>query len=120
MKLIIVVVQWTDADPMMQALMDAGYSVTQISSAGGYLKEQNVTLMIGVCPDDIPKIKEIVQEFGHSRKKFVNPLMPLMGINGANEVQVGGATMFILPIHQFERLGYASDAHLLKEQSVGN
>ncbi len=48
-KLILAIIFNADAvDPLSDALLDAKYSVTKISSTGGFLRRNNTTFVIGV------------------------------------------------------------------------
>lgn len=111
MKLVIAVVQGKDAEPLLTALINGGFDATRINSAGGYLRESNVTLMIGAEDHEVPQVQTLVRENCHSRTRFVNPLMPVPsdsgGFSASNplEILVGGATLFVLPILRYERLG---------------
>jgi len=110
MKLIFAVVQGTDAERLLDALTSQGYRATQINSAGGFLRESNVTLMIGVEDDEVRSVQEIIDRNAHSRRRFVNPLMPIAGVGemyagGPVEVTVGGANIFVVPVSRYERLG---------------
>lgn len=112
MKLVIAVVQGADSEPLLAALIRRGYRATQINSAGGFLRERNVTLLIGVQNEHVAEVQEIVRNNCHSRTRFVNPLMPIVEpgefyIPNPVEVLVGGATMFVVSIERFERLGIA-------------
>lgn len=110
MKLIIAVVQGKDAEALLSALTDQGYRATQINSAGGFLRESNVTLLIGVGEADVAGVLSIIRENCHSRTRFVNPLMPIMEpgefyVPNPVEVLVGGATVFVLAVSRYERVG---------------
>lgn len=112
MKLVIVVIQGSDADPLLEALTDRGFRATQIDSAGGFLRERNVTLMIGVDEARVAEVKATVKKTCRSRSRFVNPLMPIVEpgefyVPHPVEVLVGGATMFVLAVERYERLGIA-------------
>jgi uncharacterized protein YaaQ len=112
MKLVIAVVQGADAEPLLEMLTRQGFRATQINSAGGFLRERNVTLMIGVQDEQVPAVQEIVRANCHSRTRFVNPLMPIVEpgefyIPSPVEVLVGGATIFVLNVERYERLGIA-------------
>jgi len=112
MKLVIAVVQSADADPLLNSLTRRGFRATQINSAGGFLRERNVTLLIGVRDTHVAEVREIVRNNCHSRTRFVNPLMPIVEpgefyIPNPVEVLVGGATMFVVAIERYERLGIA-------------
>lgn len=110
MKLVIAVVQGKDAEDLLDALTTHGYRATQINSAGGFLRESNVTLLIGVEDADVDAVRTLIQENCHSRTRFVNPLMPIADAGefysaSPLEVLVGGATMFVVPVSRYERLG---------------
>lgn len=110
MKLVIAVVQGKDAEQLLESLTKHGFRATQINSAGGFLRESNVTLMIGVDDNDVDQVRTLVQENCHSRTRFVNPLMPIADAgefysSSPLEVLVGGATLFVLSVNRYERLG---------------
>ena len=112
MKLVIAVVQGNDAEPLLAALVKEGFRATQINSAGGFLRERNVTLLIGVADNKVDAVREIVRNNCHSRTRFVNPLMPIVEpgefyIPNPVEVLVGGATIFVVNVERYERLGIA-------------
>lgn len=108
MKLVIAVVQDKDVDVLLSALVAADFRATQVNSSGGFLRERNVTLLIGVDDGDVPRVRRIIQENCHSRTHFVNPLMPIVEpgeslLPAPVEVPVGGATVFVLGVQRFER-----------------
>jgi uncharacterized protein YaaQ len=110
MKLVIAVVQGKDAEALLGALTEQGHRATQINSAGGFLRESNVTLLIGVGESDVAGVLDIIRENCHSRTRFVNPLMPIMEpgefyVPNPVEVMVGGAAVFVLAVSRYERLG---------------
>ncbi len=79
-KLILAVIFNADAvEPLSQALLENDYSVTKISSTGGFLRRQNTTLMIGVEEDRLAGamavIRDICQPYsrpeGHAATLFV-------------------------------------------------
>lgn len=110
MKLVIAVVQHTDVDEILDALAHAGIGVTQINSAGGFLREPNVTLFIGVDEGDVSRAVQIVDEHSKARRMFVNPLMPMAPVpqnehspGDSTSVRVG-ASVFVLNVRRFVRL----------------
>ncbi|MBA3338082.1 MAG: cyclic-di-AMP receptor [Chloroflexia bacterium] len=109
MKLIVAVVQGNDGDALLDGLTSRGYRATRISSAGGFLRESNVTLLIGVSESYVVDVLRIIREHCHSRVRFVNPLMPIMEpgefyMANPVEVVVGGATVFVLAVERYERI----------------
>jgi uncharacterized protein YaaQ len=79
-KLILAIIFNVDAvDPLSQALIAKDFSVTKISSVGGFLRRQNTTFVIGVetarLPDAMSIIREVCNPFttpeGHAATIFV-------------------------------------------------
>lgn len=109
MKLVVAVVQAKDAEGLVRALTERGFGATEIDSAGGFLRESNVTLLIGVQDAYVAEVMRIVRQTCHARTRFVNPLMPIMEpaefyVPNPVEVQVGGATVFVLGVERYERI----------------
>ena len=109
MKLVIAVVQGKDADGLMGALPQGNYRATQINSSGGFLRENNVTIMTGVNDAQVPDVFRLIRENCYTRTQYVNPLLPIMEpgefyMPSPVEVQVGGATVFVLPIVRYDRI----------------
>lgn len=109
MKLVIAVVQERDADALVRALQERGFFFTIIDSSGGFLRESNVTLMIGVQTALLPEVLRILRQHSQARTRYVNPLMPLVEpaefhIASPVEVYIGGATVFVLPVERYERV----------------
>ncbi len=76
---------------------------------GGFLKQGNATILVGVEDDQVDAVLELISANCHSRKQFVNPMPPIMEpgefyMPYPVEVEVGGATVFVLPVERFERL----------------
>ena len=108
MKLIMAVVQDKDSNRLSDALVEKEFQATKLASTGGFLKAGNTTFMIGVKDKELDQALEIIKENCKSREQLVAPISP-MGGNADSyvpypvEVQVGGATVFILPVEQFEK-----------------
>lgn len=110
MKLVIAVIQGTDAERLLESLTSNGFRATQVNSAGGFLRESNVTLLIGVEDHHVKQVCELIGKNAHSRRRYVNPLMPIASVGEmytANpvEVTVGGANIFVVHVSRYERLG---------------
>jgi uncharacterized protein YaaQ len=109
MKLIFAVVQGKDAENLRTALLKAGYRTTQVTSAGGFLRESNTTFLIGVDDADVQDVLRIVKQNCYTRTQYVNPLLPIMEpgefyMPNPVEVQVGGAAVFICNVVRYERI----------------
>jgi len=108
MKLVASIVHNDDASRLVDALTKAGYRATTISTTGGFLRQGNATIFVGTDDDQVAHVLQLIKENCHTRNQFVNPLPPVaepgeMYIPAPIEVQVGGATVFVLDVAQFER-----------------
>lgn len=109
MKLIIAVVQGEDAQKTVVALTDKGISSTRISSTGGFLQQGNVTLLIGVDEAQVQEALQIIRENCQERSRYLTPVPPLAEpgeffMAYPVEVQVGGATVWVVPVDSFEKI----------------
>jgi uncharacterized protein YaaQ len=109
MKLVIAVVQGEDAQRTVGALSHVGISSTRISSTGGFLQQGNVTLLMGVDEERVPEVLEIIRENCRERSRFLTPVLPSAEPGDflaafPVEVQVGGATVFVVPVDSFEKI----------------
>ena len=109
MKLIVAIVHNEDAGALVDALLDREYRATRLHSSGGFLKQSNATIIVGVDDDQVEVIVDIVRATCTSRTQIVNPMPPIMEpgeffMPYPLEVEVGGATVFVLPVERFVRL----------------
>ena len=109
MKLVIAVIQGEDAPQTVQALSSAGISVTKLASSGGFLQQGNTTLMIGVEDDKVETAIGLIRENCRERSRYLTPMPPMVEpgeffMPYPVEVQVGGATVWVLPVESFEKL----------------
>jgi uncharacterized protein YaaQ len=108
MKLIIAVVQDKDSNRLSNALVKAEFRATKLASTGGFLKAGNTTFFIGTDDEKIEEVLDIIKKNCKAREQLVAPVSP-MGGNADSyvpypvEIQVGGATVFVVPVEQFEQ-----------------
>jgi uncharacterized protein YaaQ len=108
-KLILAVVNPEDAGPLVDALLERDFRATRLHSSGGFLKQSNATVILGVEEDSIEEVLAVIRDNCHSRTQLVNPMPPILEpgeffLPYPLEVDVGGATVFVLPVERFERL----------------
>ena len=106
MKLIVAVVQDKDSNDLSNALTKHNYRATKLASTGGFLRSGNTTFLIGVDDSSVSKVLDIIRDNCRARQEMVSPISSLGGnvdsyIPYPIEVEVGGATVFVLPIEQF-------------------
>jgi uncharacterized protein YaaQ len=108
-KLVVAIVHAEDASALVDGLLEGEYRATRLHSSGGFLKQSNATIIVGVEDDQVEAVMGIIREQCHSRTQLVNPMPPIMEpgeffLPYPLEVEVGGATVFVLPVDRFERL----------------
>ncbi|MBN8237464.1 cyclic-di-AMP receptor [Halobacillus kuroshimensis] len=106
MKMIIAVVQDKDSSRLNDALSKNDFKTTKLSTTGGFLREGNTTFMIGCGDDHVDHALDIIRENCSQREQMVAPISPMGGnadsyIPKPVKVEVGGATVFILPVDSF-------------------
>ena len=108
-KLVVAIVHNEDAGALVDALLDRDFRATRLHSSGGFLKQSNATVILGVDDPQVDDVLGIVRANCVSRTQVVNPMPPIMEpgeffMPYPLEVEVGGATVFVLPVDRFERL----------------
>ena len=107
-QLIVAIVQDEDAGPVIEALNNAGFRATRINTVGGFLRKGNSTILIGVEQEQLHRALLIVRDNCETRTEYFVPTAP--GEVGEPypldpiQVQVGGATVFVLDVERYERL----------------
>jgi uncharacterized protein YaaQ len=109
MKLMIAVVQRQDAGDLVDALTARSHRVTRISSEGGFLREGNITLLIAVEDTQIEAVMQLIHTHCNMRIRYISPLPPVAESGEFYpptpvEVQVGGATVFVLNAESVSRV----------------
>jgi uncharacterized protein YaaQ len=109
MKLVIAVVHSEDAGALVDALTDKDYRVTRLQSTGGFLKQSNASILVGVEEAQVDDVIAVIRETCHARQQFINPMPPIMEpgefyMPYPVEVSFGGATVFVLDVGRYERI----------------
>ncbi len=107
MKLIMSIVHKDDERRLVEALTGEGFGATTVSTTGGFLRQGNATIFIGVQDDRVSQALQLIRENCQTRTQLVNPLPPVaepgeLYMPQPVEVQVGGATVFVLDVVQYE------------------
>jgi uncharacterized protein YaaQ len=109
MKLVIAVVQGEDAQRASEALTSAGFGSTRMTSSGGFLQQGNVTFLIGVEDTRVAEAVQVIRDNCRERSRYLTPIPPVpepgeLFMPYPVEVQVGGATVFVVPVDSFEKI----------------
>lgn len=108
MKLVLAIIQNEDAAGLMEALSQKDFRCTRINTAGGFLKESNATIIVGVEDHQVEDVLSAIRSNCHTRTQYLNPLPPVMEpgefyMPYPVEVQVGGATVFVLNVESYRQ-----------------
>lgn len=110
MKLITAIVQNDDANKLIAALRENGFSSTKMSSTGGFLSSGNTTVISVVEDEKVDAEIEVIRKICKVKKKITAAIPPssFSTVGGylpqTIEVTVGGAVVFVTPIERFEKI----------------
>ncbi|HSP64769.1 MAG TPA: cyclic-di-AMP receptor [Candidatus Deferrimicrobium sp.] len=109
MKLIFAVLQSHDVEACCDALTAAGFVCTRFGTQGGFLDSTNSTLMTGVDDAQVEQVLDLLRRHAKHRVEMLNSTLPLPGartpiLAPPLDVEVGGATVFVLPLDRCEKL----------------
>ena len=95
-KLVLTILHQLDADNVVTALEEGGHRLTRIPSVGGFLRVENVTLLMAVDDEKVEDVVAVIERFTSGREmelplvvqgRLVDELPSL--------VRYGGATILI-------------------------
>jgi uncharacterized protein YaaQ len=107
-KLVLTIVQEKDAGRLIDALTEEGFQATMLASTGGFLREGNSTILIGVEDAQVEAVLDTIQRCCHRREQFVSPMPPAVEpvdsyVTYPVKVEVGGAIVFVLQVERMAR-----------------
>lgn len=105
MKLLIAVINKSDRHRLREALVENEVRFTVVSSTGGFLREGNVTMLIGVDDDRVETVLGLIAQHCHAREKTISMGLPDTGpctgsVGIPITVPIGGAQVFILNVER--------------------
>src|SRR3954454_5410079 len=109
MKAIIAVVQGQDTARVSQALRKKGIPFTTIDSTRGFLRERIPTFMMGIPDESLETVVDLLAANSHTRSEYVSSYPSAFDpaefyMPRPIEVQVGGATVWVLDVEHYEAL----------------
>ncbi len=104
MKMIIAIVSNHDVNGLLVDFSGHGIRATKLASSGGFLREGNTTLLIGVEDTQVEEVLNRIRANCSARSitrtdvigMHDSPLFNLIPL----EVEISGATVFVLPMDQ--------------------
>ncbi len=101
MKLVLSVVSNQAAEGLTDALLAAGFRTTRLASTGGFRREGNTTLMMGIEDEDVDPVLAILRsgvQTAASRKAAAS------APPGAPNQPSGRGAVFVLPLEGYFHL----------------
>src|SRR3954465_10682151 len=102
MKMVLAVVANHVAEGLTDALLAAGFRATRLASTGGFRREGNTTIMMGVEDEDVEPVLAILRSgvlASPSRKAIVAAAPPPQEGQGS-----GRGAVFVLPLEGYFHL----------------
>jgi uncharacterized protein YaaQ len=88
MKMVMAIIAKQDTDTVLDTLLEGGYRTTRLASTGGFRREGNTTLLIGVEDTQVDPLIDLLR-----RTVAARPTNPQ-----------GRGAVFVLPLDNFVRL----------------
>lgn len=115
MQLLFAIIQDEDADALLKRLIALGLQATRLHSIGGFLNVANATILLAVDDQEVEQALAVIRATCRTRRTMVNPLPwavePGQGSLAAPvtplEAEIGGATVFCLPVVDWLRVAAA-------------
>lgn len=104
MKLVLAIVSNDDSNDVSTSLNKESFQVTKLATTGGFLSLGNTTLIIGCEDESVDRVIEIISNESKRRTEVVPSTAPYdvsRLVSFPVEVQVGGATIFVLDVDKF-------------------
>jgi len=102
-KMVMAIIPREEAELVLDALIDAGYSATFMETKGGMLRQSQYTLFTAVSGDQLDKVCEIIKHSCTSDIAFDEDDLTKQEILSNSGVQkIGGAVIFVWDLDKFE------------------
>lgn len=62
MKLMIVIIRDSDSEPVIKNLVQNKFRVTRMSSSGGFLRQGNSTLLVGIEDEQVQQVMDLLRK----------------------------------------------------------
>src|SRR4051812_38260111 len=100
MKLVIAIISTADLDRVLRVMAARGYRATVIDQRGGFLRQGNVTLFVGVQETFVADVLRLIGETCRAKSSLVNPAMPMVEpgeffVSRPVETLEGGSVSFV-------------------------
>lgn len=96
-----------DSPTVSNALTKEQFQVTRLATTGGFLRSGNTTLIVGTEDERVERAMEVIGEYSRRRSEVIPSTTSYdMGrfTSFPTEVQIGGATIFVIDVEQFVKI----------------
>lgn len=106
MKMVTAIISKKDTDEVCRSLTESGFYFTKMASTGGFLSWGNSTLMIGTEAEHVSQVINLIRAHCSRRLEEISPTVPqpARSMTMPTQVVVGGATVFVTDVEQFEKI----------------
>ncbi len=105
-RLVLVVFSQSQADGLMKGLRQEQFYFTVIDTAGGWINEPMICLLLGLARDRLPVLLDVVRQNCQPYKTFIPAHVQPPGEFSALpmvEARVGGALVYMTDVERFEQ-----------------
>lgn len=111
MKMIMAIIGSEDADDLVYELNQNSFFVTKLSTVGGFLKKRSTTLMLGVEDEKVEDAISIIKRMSGVREQLVytpptisaGNCCPSINMSVPLNMKVGGSTIFVMNVENFQK-----------------
>src|SRR5438105_7851125 len=106
MKMVVAIVQSEDANGLLTQLSNRGFRSTRIKTVGGFLREANATIFVGVEEEDLEAVLHAIDEVCTVRRERManSPAGAAARLPWSHRGDVDGAIVLVLNVVRFERV----------------
>lgn len=107
MKLIISIVKTDDSQKLIDKLITRGLKATKLASSGGFLKQSNTTLVLGVEDEQVDGVLDTIRTVCHEKEVLVPQITPSTVFSPSTptppvEATKSGATVFVVDVEEYQ------------------
>jgi len=106
LKLVVAVLQDRDWPTLRDQLVEHNFRFTRLSSSGGFLRQGNTTLMLGVQDEQVDEVISLIRRVGKPREEYVVVPSAISDpeVSFPVKVTIGGGTIFVIDVDSMERI----------------
>ena len=111
MKLLVIITPKENTKKLKAELVAGNFSLTKLTSEGGFLEKKNTTFLVGVEDEKMDKALEIVEKNCKTGEKVISAPAYMsagmesgMNVDDATKIRIGGATVFVVNVEKMVKI----------------